>query len=402
MIRIPLVVLLALAACDKKAPSDDKTAAVAATSKEKEKAKPAPPPEEPEQVSKTGVLELELATRGSRYTLRDATFEVVFPSRPNVSERKDSAPDGTKFTSGMALASYSGSELGFFVMPIPADATYDPEKGLAGARDGAIKNVGATILSETDAKIGGLAGRKVTASAMNGATKVYIDLYLAWDDGHRQMLGIFSGGTSSKPSAAATAFVDSLKVKAAAKKPAADPVAAKPAADAVEKVTKTGVLDLEIIEKAGMFTLHDSTYRVTFPSKPQVEQTDSAAPNGTKLPGAVATATIGNDQAYGMILIVIPKGIPYDAKKGMKGARDGMIRQVNAKVVSENAMKIAGVPGRRTIATATIDGQKLTLELQFAYDKKRHAVFGLYTATPVKEPPPAVLSFFSSFEITRT
>jgi hypothetical protein len=390
-----LLALLVTTSCDKKEPAPVERPGDSAAAKKppKDKDKPAVAPvEAPETVTKTGVLDLELATRGSRYTVRNATFDLTFPVRPTVQEQTDKGADGTVLHSGLALGTKGSEELGFFVMPIPKDVAYDVKKGLTGARDGAMNNIGATILSETDTKIGGLAGRKVSASAMNGGQKLFVDLFLAWDEPHRQLFGVFTSSPSSTPSQTGTDFVGSLKVKAPKAPPPPDP-------NAPEKVTKTDVLGLEIIEKAGMFTLHDEAYWLTFPTKPEVQRTDSTAPDGTKLPGAVATATIGQDQGYGMILMMIPDGVSYDAKKGLKAARDGMLRQVGAKLQKETATTIAGVPGRRATASVTIQGKQLTLELQFAYDKKRHAVFGLYSATPTGAMSAAAMAFFSSFEI---
>lgn len=390
-----LAVLLAFG-CDKKepAPGDEPTRTgepkpAPKTAKDEPK-----PVEEPERVSKTGVLDLELATKGNRHSVRNATFEVTFPSRPQVQSQKDKGADGTPLTSGLAIASSGSDEFGFFVMPIPDGVSYDVEKGMTGARDGAMNNIGAKILKEEDTKLGGLSGRKISATAVHGGRTLNIDLYLAWDEPHRQLFGVFTSSPNAKPSTTATDFVGSLKVKA--------PTVSKNDPDAPVKVTKTGVLDLELAEQAGMFTLRDDQYRVTFPAKPALEKTDSVAPDGTKLPGAVATATIGNDQAFGMILILIPKDVPYNAKKGLKGARDGMVRQIGAKVIEEKAITIAGVPGRRTLASATVDNKKLTFEMQFAYDKKRHAVFGLYTAWPAGVPSATSLAFFSSFGIGKS
>lgn len=396
------LVVLAATACDKKAPPAN------AETKAKEVAKPAPtepaapaepaaPREEPEKVEKTSALDLELASRGGRYTVRNASFEITFPSRPSIQESKDRAPDGTVLKSGMALGRAGTGELGFFVLPIPSGVSYDVPKGMAGARDGALKNIGAKLLGETDAKLGGLDGRKISASAQQGATTFYVELYLAWDERHRSLMGVFVSSTSQTLSEAGRAFVESLKIKEGGA-PASE---AAPAPTPGGGPTKTGVLDLEIEESTGKYVLRDQTYRVTFPSLPAVQPSDQTAPDGTHLPGAVATATIGEDQGYGLILLKIPAGVPYDAKVGLKAARDGMIRSLDGKLVNETATTIAGIAGRRAIASVKLGAQKLTLEMQFAYDKERNAVVGLYTALPAGKPSPAAAEFFSSFAIAK-
>ncbi|MGN6110309.1 MAG: hypothetical protein ACTHU0_34720 [Kofleriaceae bacterium] len=394
------LVLLAATACDKKAPpaTADTKAKEVAKPTPTEPAEPAAPREEPEKVEKTSALDLELASRGGRYTVRNANFEITFPSRPSVQESKDRAPDGTVLKSGMALGRAGTGELGFFVLPIPSGVAYDVPKGMAGARDGALKNIGAKLLGETDAKLGGLDGRKISASAQQGGTTFYVELYLAWDERHRSLMGVFASSTSQTPSEVARAFVESLKIKEGGAPAEAAPT---PAPTPGGGPTKTGVLDLEIEERTGKFVLRDQTYRVTFPSLPAVQPSDQTAPDGTHLPGAVATATIGEDQGYGLILLKIPAGVPYDAKVGLKAARDGMIRSLDGKLVNETATTIAGIAGRRAIASVKLGAQKLTLEMQFAYDKERNAVVGLYTALPAGKPSPAAAEFFSSFEIAK-
>lgn len=213
-----LVAVVGLAgACGKDAPSAEQRAAAppAVVPGERAPSAPAPVPPPRERVRPTGVLDLELATRGDRHTVRNATFEVTFPGRPVVQAQRDAAPSGEQVTSALAVAQHRGDQLAFAVTPMPA-GPYDPVAGINGARDGAIRNVGAKLVAEVDTTIGGLAAKKVTATAKQGSQTVYLEMHLAWDAAHHQLYTLLTASPQAMPSQAARDFVGSLEVKAAA------------------------------------------------------------------------------------------------------------------------------------------------------------------------------------------
>jgi hypothetical protein len=187
-----------------------------------------PPPEPPERVSKTGVLDLELAAAGKRYTVRNAILEVTFPARPTVQSQQDRFPDGGMVTSGLAIANHGAEQLGFVVTPMPKDKPYDPEVGINGARDGAIKNVGAKLEREVETTLGGLAGKRITATVKQGRQTIYLEMHIAWDAAHHQLIYAFTASPTATPSKGARDFVTSLRIKADAAPADPEPATQQP------------------------------------------------------------------------------------------------------------------------------------------------------------------------------
>lgn len=159
----------------------------------------------------------------------------------------------------------------------------------------------------------------------------------------------------------------------------------------------TGALDLELTERGKSFVLSDPAYEVSFPAKPNVTQDTAPSPAGTLTTGSAMYAN-GNT-VYGFFMIPIPKGVDYDAKKGMDGARDGALTNVNAKIVREEAINLGGLKGRHTIAAAQFEGAKLRVELQMAWDDRHRVLVALFTANDTKEITPTELAFFASFKV---
>ena len=104
----------------------------------------------------TGALDFELVTHAGSYTLRDAAYELTFSTKPQVTEDKEAAPNGTKLKTLSAMASVGAIDAyGLFMVPIPKNVPYNVEQGIRQARDGAFNNVGVTMVSDVAATIGG-------------------------------------------------------------------------------------------------------------------------------------------------------------------------------------------------------------------------------------------------------
>src|ERR1700749_3411278 len=116
----------------------------------------------------------------------------------------------------------------------------------------------------------------------------------------------------------------------------------------------TGALDLDLTQKGSAYVLRDDSYEITFPNKPEVTATDTPA-NGTTFKNASAIYESGTD-VYGFFMVPIPKGVPYDVKKGIDGARDGALQNVNGKIVKEDDAVVGGLKGRHTLGKANIQG----------------------------------------------
>ena len=200
------------------------------------------------------------------------------------------------------------------------------------------------------------------------------------------------------------------KISAPEKIKKSDPVVAKAAVpdartvavapDAAADVTlQTGALDFELVEHAGTFTLRDAAYELTFSHKPEVTEAKQDAPSGVKLKTLTAMASFGNIDAYGLFLLPIPKNAPYNVEQGIRQARDGAFNGVGVKMISDVAMNVGGIPGRKATATGVVSGVNVTVELRIAFDKSHHTMIGLMGLTGSPEFPAATSAFLSSLQI---
>jgi hypothetical protein len=196
--------------------------------------------------------------------------------------------------------------------------------------------------------------------------------------------------------------------KATAEKAKSDPVVAKAAPpvvdarapDAAADVTlQTGALDFELVQHAGNFTLRDAAYELTFSHKPEVTEAKQDAPSGVKLKTMTAMASFGQIDAYGLFLLPIPKNVPYNVEQGIRQARDGAFNGVGVKMISDVAIDVGGIPGRKATATGVVSGVKVTVELRIAFDKSHHTMIGLMGLTGSPEFPAATAAFLSSLQI---
>ena len=166
---------------------------------------------------------------------------------------------------------------------------------------------------------------------------------------------------------------------------AAEPVKAPepPAPPKPEAPVATGVLDLQL-EHTPAAPGGTDTYRVltpriamTFKIKPQVQRQDTQAPDGTTIPGAIAVAEAGN-QFDGLIYIPIPEGVTYDVKKGLKGARDGVLKMFESQATPrDEATTLGPFKANHLIAEGARAGHEFHLEAWFAFDDTSRAVYGL-------------------------
>jgi len=202
-------------------------------------------------------------------------------------------------------------------------------------------------------------------------------------------------GCDSKTSSTPAATPPSAKVVAAVP---AD--AARVPIDAAADVTvQTGALDFELVTHAGTYTLRDAAYELTFSAEPQVTEDKEAAPDGTKLKTLSAMVSIGEVDAYGLFMVPIPKNVPYNIEQGMRAARDGAFTNAGVKMVSDVAVTVGGIPGRKATAKGVMSGINVTLELRIAFDKSHHTLIGLVGITGSKEFPAATNAFLASLQI---
>jgi hypothetical protein len=138
-------------------------------------------------------------------------------------------------------------------------------------------------------------------------------------------------------------------------------------AAADDKVTKTKVLDLELLAKGSSYVLRDAAFEVTFPGRPEVAADPIKAADGTEMTFANATLDRGN-----LVLMIglmpSPRDKAYDAKKGIAGARDMSIARMKGKLVSETATKIDGRDARHVVATVTVGTRTARVDEYLMWD----------------------------------
>jgi hypothetical protein len=180
-----------------------------------------------------------------------------------------------------------------------------------------------------------------------------------------------------------------------------DPAPVKPGEPATHvggRGGATGVLDLELVEHGKLFVLRDEAYEIAFPIIPQVEGRDQVAPSGAKLHTASVVASNDSD-IYGLLLIPVPQGVPYEIEKGLTGTRDDTLKNINAKLVSETQTTFGGLQGRKATGRAEAGGKDLQIDFYFAYDKSHHTMIGLLVATAQAAPPKEATDFIASFKV---
>jgi len=171
----------------------------------------------------TGALDFELVEHAGSFTLRDAAYELTFSHKPEVTEAKQDAPSGVKLKTLTAMASFGAIDAyGLFLLPIPKNAPYNVEQGIRQSRDGAFNGVGVKMISDVATTVGGIAGRKATATGVVNGMNVTVELRIAFDKSHHTMIGLMGLTGSPEFPAATAAFLSSLQIKPGEGPPAGD------------------------------------------------------------------------------------------------------------------------------------------------------------------------------------
>lgn len=163
----------------------------------------------------------------------------------------------------------------------------------------------------------------------------------------------------------------------------------------------TGVLDLQLADAGnGQFFVRNKTYSVAFPAKPSVSPQDTPTAAG-EIKGALAlqTTDAAGNLGNGFMLVPIPKDVPYDAKAGVKAARDGMLNVLKGKIIKEQAMDLAGIKATKTMARGTVQGQALEVNMWIGFDTKNRALVGLFTIRESGKSD-GVQAFVDGFQVT--
>jgi hypothetical protein len=76
-----------------------------------------------------------------------------------------------------------------------------------------------------------------------------------------------------------------------------------------------------------------------------------------------------------------------------------MLKNTNATLLSEKKATVGGIAGRKVVASTTVGGQSVHLELYLAYDKDHRAVVGVFVGNPGSTASAANDEFVASFKV---
>jgi hypothetical protein len=213
-----------------------------------------------------GTLDVDLTKTEKGYVLSDSTFEVTFPTKPQLDISPTNTP--TADMPGFSATLENGSlAYGVSMIAAPHELAYNLARGLAGARDNML---------------------------------AAIDVYLQWDGDHRTMIivmGFWKAGTST---ASFQDFVASFKRHDSVRWPI------DPPAPAENTPEPTKVLDFELVRHGTLFTVRNSLFEATFPTRPLVTKGDASPATGMD-----ARTYLGEADWFSTGVVVVPKDTPF-------------------------------------------------------------------------------------------
>ena len=90
------------------------------------------------------------------------------------------------------------------------------------------------------------------------------------------------------------------------------------------------------------YTSREGRYSVSLPAKPAVSTQEATAANGEKFPQYLASVVEAGDVLFMIGYFDTMPGTVFSAD----AARDGMLKQINGTLISENAISLGGYSGR--------------------------------------------------------
>ena len=337
----------------------------------------------------TGVFDFQLGDTAGAYVLHDEAYSLTFPMKPSVKKMDSDAADGTKVASLTALAGNDDVFYGMSVTPVGRELTYNSQKGLDMARDGMMKAVNAKVTGTKSIKMAGHDARAVTATVQIEGRTGYLEMHEMWDGDHRAVVVVTTILLAPGPNKVAQAFYDSFALKSAGKGPLDETTLAP------DSPKKTGVLDLELVRKGNVYSLHDDALEIVFPIQPTIKAINDSPP----LYGFFSNNYTGEVEGFGAFVLWVPESVAYDADKGLDGARDGLLKSLESPKPTEIKTKVAGAPGRKILASASFNGVPVHVEALLAWDAKHRMAVGVMTTTKSKATTKAGRAFLDSFAI---
>jgi hypothetical protein len=348
----------------------------------------APPP----AGTPTGVLDFELVSRPGAFVLRDQAYELTFPYAPKVSEITTNTVEG-KPVPGLTAIAGDDSEDAYYSVSVTSFSRsmgVDPPKGLDGARDRILESVHAKLLSQAPVQIAGRTGRRIVASTVAEGKTVYIDARMLWDPDHRSIVILQSGALAADPSPKALAFFASLAVRPGR----GSPLDGTPPADGSS--VPANALDFALVRNGDTYTLRDDAIQIAFPSRPEVSLDTSLPAGAMAVQGEVYTA---EREAYELTIFLVPKDSAYDEAMGITGTRNALVKAGAMIRPKETSEKIAGLAGKRIVATGKFLDFDAFYETEIVWDPAHHALISAVAITSSKATTPQGRAFLDSLAI---
>ena len=147
------------------------------------------------------------------------------------------------------------------------------------------------------------------------------------------------------------------------------------------------------------FESDDDDFKVKFPAAPKKESMPIPTAGGS-VPSNAYMATLGETQFVGVTVLDVPETLlgQFDAEGGLTGARDGMLNNVGATLVSEKHIQFAGHDARAIVGKVTVEGMAMRIEARIFWLKPR--MYSLIAVAPEDTPVEMATKFFDSFSLT--
>lgn len=332
-----------------------------------------------------GALDVDLAATDKGYVLSDSTFEVTFPTKPQLDTSPTTTPAGA-MPGCSAFVDEGSVSYGVSLIAAPHDLAYDLARGLAGARDQTLAAVQAALVSDQPDHLGGRAARHVVGKSASGSQR--FDLYLQWDGDHRTMilvLGLQKAGAAAAPF---QSFVASFKRHDSVRWPI------DPPAPAENTPEPTKVLDFELVRHGARFTVRDSLFEATFPARPLVTKGDAVPATGMD-----ARTYVGEADLFSTGVLVVPVGTPFDTAKVFDRATELYLSDLTDVKHVDKPGKVAGLDGKHVEFTGKKADLAVRGELHVGWDPARRILVIGIAYTPGKALAPMHRAFLSSLTI---
>jgi hypothetical protein len=162
-------------------------------------------------INAASVFAFQTSTEWLKYDSREGRYSVLVPSQPTLTSQEAAAASGEKFPQYLASSSDQNALYLVAYFDLAPGATFSLDK----ARDGMLKAVNGTLVSEGSISLGGRPGRELKAAVTGPDGVDYVVYARVYDMEKRVFILQFIIAKSADDSAAAaksSKYFDSFKV----------------------------------------------------------------------------------------------------------------------------------------------------------------------------------------------